>query len=304
MLERYYQGADQRWGTSLGEVSFDANTLHDLRSVTKSVVSLLYGIALDRGLVPPPDASLIAQFPEHADLASGPRHTRLTVAHALTMTLGTAWDETRPYSNLENDEVAMENAPDRYRFILERPFVAEPGARWIYSGGAVALIGALIERGSGRTLSEFAQEVLFDPLGISEFDWITGSDGVASSASGLRLRARDLMEIGRLVLARGELAGHRIISESWLDVSSQAAISTDDGLDYGHLWFLGSAPVPAFSGLRPWMAGFGNGGQRLWLMPAADVAVVIFSGNYNAPDAWVSPARIWREIVLANLQSA
>ena len=149
-------------------------TLHDLRSVTKSIVGLLYGIALDRGLVPPPDAPLLAQFPEYSDLAADPRRARLTIAHALTMTLGMEWDEQRPYTDPANSEIAMENAPDRNRFILERPFVAAPGERWIYSGGAVALIGDLIAKGTGRTLPDFARQALFAPLGITTFEWAEG----------------------------------------------------------------------------------------------------------------------------------
>ena len=79
---------------------------------------------------------------------------------------------------------------------------------------------------------------------------------------------------------------------------------TGDGLDYGRLWFLGQADVPAGSGPRRWAAGFGNGGQRLYLCPDADVAAVIFAGQYDRPTAWIAPARIWAEIVLANLRRA
>ncbi|MFX9054135.1 serine hydrolase, partial [Acinetobacter baumannii] len=87
---------DEAWGRPLGEVAFGPETLHDLRSVTKSIVGLLYGIALDRGKVPAPDQPLMAQFPEYPDLAADPARRDLTIAHALTMTLGTEWDETLP----------------------------------------------------------------------------------------------------------------------------------------------------------------------------------------------------------------
>ena len=302
VLERYFEGSDAAWGRPLGVVSFGPETLHDLRSVTKSVVGLLYGIALDRGLVPPPDAPLMAQFSEYGDLAADPARAGITVRHALTMTLGTEWDEERPYTDPENSEIAMETAPDRYRFVLERQVTAEPGTRWVYSGGAVALAGALIARGSGKPLQDFAREALFAPLGIAGFVWAAGHDGVASAASGLRLTARDLLKIGRMVLAKGVHEGRRIVPAAWIEASLTSEIGTGDGLDYGRLWFLGRAEVPAFSGPRPWAAGFGNGGQRLYLCPDADVAAVVFAGQYDRPTAWIVPARIWAEIVLANLQ--
>lgn len=304
VLEHYREAPDESWGMPLGTVAFDALTLHDLRSVTKSVVGLLYGIALDRGLVPPPQAPLLAQFPDYPDLAADPARAGLTIGHALTMTLGLDWDEDRSYADPLNSEIAMENAPDRYRFVLEQAVLHAPGTHWVYCGGATALVGAVIERGTGRRIEDFAREALFQPLGISRFEWLSGADGVASPASGLRLSAPDLLRIGRLVLEGGRAGGRQVVSKAWLDASLAPAVSTGDGLDYGHFWFLGAAPVPAFGGERPWMAGFGNGGQRLWLMPEADIACVIFSGNYNAPDAWVSPTRLWREIVLANLVSA
>jgi CubicO group peptidase (beta-lactamase class C family) len=304
VLERYNPGADEDWGRSLGTVSFGPDTLHDLRSVTKSIVGLLYGIALDRGLVPPPAAPLLAQFPEYADLAADPARARLTIRHALTMTMGLAWDENRTYKDPKNSERAMENAPDRNRYVLEQPIVAAPGEKWIYGGGAVALLGALIARGAARPLQEFAREALFEPLGIRRFEWATGRDGVASAASGLRLRPRDLLRIGTLVLAHGEWNGRQIVSRAWLDASFRPAIPTTGnlaGIQFGYLWYLSEATVPALAGPYRWIAGFGNGGQRLWLMPDADLAVVMMCGNYNAPDQWITPLRVWREIVLANL---
>ena len=115
VTEQYFSGQDEAWGRPLGDVSFAPDTLHDLRSVTKSVVGLLYGIALDAGMVPPPDAPLLAQFPEYPDLGADPDRAKLTVEHALTMTLGMEWDEARPYTDPENSEIAMERAPDRLR---------------------------------------------------------------------------------------------------------------------------------------------------------------------------------------------
>ncbi len=135
VFERYMAGTDAAWGRPLGQVSFQADTLHDLRSVTKSIVGLLYGIALAGGHVPALDQPLLAQFPEYLDLASDPTRAAIKVVHALTMTLGLAWNEALPYTDPANSEVAMEQAPDRYRHILSRPVLAAPGQGWIYSGG-------------------------------------------------------------------------------------------------------------------------------------------------------------------------
>src|SRR5207248_1678920 len=159
-FERYFQGGDSLRGKPLGVVSFTPQTLHDLRSVTKSIVGLLYGIALARGLVPPPEHSLLASFPEYGDLGSAAYRDRLTVGHALTMTLGTEWNENLPYTSPANSEIAMDLAADPFRFVLARPFVEPPGQHWIYNGGATALLGRLIAKGSGQPLPEFARAAL------------------------------------------------------------------------------------------------------------------------------------------------
>lgn len=122
-------GEDFSWDESHGVVTFGPETLHDVRSITKSVVGLLNGIALGDGLVPEPEEPLLPNFPEYPDLAADPDRARLTVEHALTMTLGLAWDEDVPYTGTENSEIAMEHAPDRNRYVLERPIAEEPGSR-------------------------------------------------------------------------------------------------------------------------------------------------------------------------------
>jgi len=305
VLARFFEGDDEAWGRPLGRVAHGPDTLHDLRSVTKSVVcGLLYGIALARGLVPPPETPLRDVFPEIGGLAD-PDRAGLKIIHALTMTLGLAWDESLPYTDPNNSEIAMEAAPDRLAFVLTQPVVHPPGTVWTYGGGATALVGAIIARGAGRPLQDFAREALFAPLGIERFEWHAGRDGVASAASGLRLTAHDLLRLGELLNARGRGPdGAEIVPAAWIDAAFAPAATVEPGLDYGRGWFLCSAPVPALGGPRPWAGGFGNGGQRLFVMPEAGVSAAIFSGAYNAPDAWVTPTRIWREIVLANLVEA
>jgi CubicO group peptidase (beta-lactamase class C family) len=309
VAEYYGTGQDHAWGRDLGNVTFRPNTLHDLRSVTKSVTGLLYGIARDRGQVPPPEANLLAQFPEYKDLATDAGRAALTVNNALTLTMGTAWNENYSYLDPRNSEAAMEHAPDRLRYVLTQEQVAAPGSKWIYSGGAVALVGALIVRGTGMSLEAFAQQALFAPLGITECGWNRGEDGVASAASGLRLRPRDLLRIGQLVLAGGQWGWRQVVSRAWLEAATRPAIATGPRavvppgakLEYGRLWFLGEISAPALPGAHRWIAGFGNGGQRLWVLPDAELVVVSLSGAYNQPDTWITPWRIWRDIVLKNL---
>ena len=178
VLERYFEGEDNARGRPLGNLVFKPDMLHDLRSVSKSIVGLLYGIAFADGRVPPPESPLLASFPEYADLAADPARNRWTIYNALTMTLGTDWDEVSvPYSDPTNSEIAMDMAPDRYRFVLGGPIVMQPGERWIYNGGATALLARIIEQGAGKPIHEFARESLFDPLGIGSTEWMTDSAG-------------------------------------------------------------------------------------------------------------------------------
>ena len=294
VLERYYEGEDEIWGRSQGRVAFGPDTLHDLRSVTKSIVGLLYGIALTDGVVPAPEALLIDHFPEYPDLAEDPMRRRITVAHTLSMMMGTEWDERLPYWDPRNSEHAMELADDRYRFVLDRRMVAEPGSQWTYNGGATAVLSRLIAAGSGQSLRDYAEARLFGPLGIGDYEWVRGSDGEFIAASGLRLRPRDLARIGQLVLDGGRWDGAQIVPADWLARSFETRATVDD-LGYGYQWWLG----PQTTDGPDWIAGFGNGGQRLLVVPDADLVVVVTAGNYNQPDAWQLPVAITREIFSA-----
>ena len=112
-----------------------------------------------------------------------------------------------PYNNTANSETAMDMASDRYRYILDRPIVTEPGKHWVYNGGATALLGRLIAKGTGKSLHEYAREVLFDPLGIGPTDWYAEENGELIAASGMRMTPRDLARIGQLTLRGGVWEG-------------------------------------------------------------------------------------------------
>jgi CubicO group peptidase (beta-lactamase class C family) len=269
-------------------------TRHDLRSVTKSVTSLLYGIALGDGLVPAPDEPLLRSFPQYPDLAADPQRAELLVGHALTMSLGLEWREDLPYTSPANAEIAMELAPDRYRYILERPILEPPGGRWGYCGGATALLGRLLADGTGQPLPQYARAVLFAPLGIDDFEWMAGADDVPSAASGLRLRPRDLARIGELVLAEGAWDGRQVVPADWIGTMLEPRLSTDWGAGYGYQWYLESV-----AGHRIF-AGAGNGGQRLFVLPESDTVVAVTAGNYDDPEQWRVPHTVLEQVILAD----
>jgi len=297
-LERYYEGADERRGRSLGTVAFGPEIKHDLRSVTKSIVGLLYGIALADGQVADLDQPLVDQFPAYGDLAAEPERRRMTVFHALSMTLGTEWNEDLPYTDPRNSETAMDRADDRYRYVLGRPFAAPPGSRWTYNGGATALLAHMISHGAGQPLLDYARDKLFTPLGIADVEWIVGSDGEPIAASGLRMRPRDLAKIGQLILDGGTWGESRVVPSAWLDQSFEPRVRTDDDIEYGFHWWLGKLR----SNGQPWIGAFGNGGQRLFVIPSLRLVVVITAGNYNKPDQWKLPVAVMRDVVLPALR--
>ncbi len=307
VLERYFEGEDNARGRPLGRVAFKPDTLHDMRSVSKGVVGLLYGIALAEGKVPPPEASLLASFPEYADLAAGAGRDRLTLHHVLTMTMGTDWDETSvPYTSPANSEIAMDRAADRFRYVLERRVITEPGKRWNYCGGATALLARMISTGTGKPLHAFAREALFDPLGIGPTEWLADAKGEPYAASGLRMTPRDLARIG-IMMADGGMAGdRRVVSAHWLERCTTPIVAVDEMRRYGYQWYMGDIAFGKPKGWAPgrlerWWGGFGEGGQRLYVLPELKLVLAVTAGNYGADDQWMPPTRVLREAVLPSL---
>ncbi|WP_414831765.1 serine hydrolase domain-containing protein [Afifella sp. YEN Y35] len=286
LAEVYFPGEDERWGRPLGLQTHGPDTLHDLRSVTKSVVGLLYGIALSEGKVPGPEEPLYAHFPQYPDLLEQQGRDRILVRHALSMQMGLEWDEDLPYDDPHNSEVAMEMAPDRYRYVLEQPIREPPGGSWIYSGGAVALLGKLIETGTAMKLDAFAKEKLFAPLGIENVEWIAGADGEPSAASGLRLTLPDLAKIGQMVADGGRYKGKQIVPSDWLALSFQPRAQVNETTQYGYLWYLAGGKDRIIA------IAVGNGGQRLTVQPDPGLVVASFAGRYNDPEAWRTSLKV------------
>jgi CubicO group peptidase (beta-lactamase class C family) len=283
IFEHYQPGEDEtRSDQHLGIVDFGPAVPHDLRSVTKGVVALLYGIALAEGKVPPPEAKLYAQFPEYADLGTEPGRDKLTIAHALGMTMGLEWDElSLPYGDARNSETAMSTALDRYRYILSRPMASEPGSKWVYCGGATALLGHLIARGTGTTLIEYARQKLFNSMEFGPVEWALGRDGEPHAASGLRLLPRDMLKIGELVLDQGAWHGRELVPAAWVTKISTPIVEIDRQRRYGYHWYMGDVVPAGQSTPHHWIGGFGWGGQRLFILPDLDLVIAINCGNYR-----------------------
>lgn len=288
LAEAYYTGTDKPGGAWFSRtVSFDAGTLHDLRSISKSVVGLLVGIAVGRGLLGDPAQALARPvyelFPECAHLLT-PERRAITLRHVLDMSAGWQWDEsTVGYGSLANSETRMGLSLDPLHHVLSLPQVAPPGQRWEYSGGATVVLAEMLERLGKAPLAALAQDWLMRPLGIARFEWRTGLTGKALSYSGLRLAPRDLATIGRLLLTQGRHGGQQVLPPAWVAECTTRRHTGWDGFGYGAQWWQGPFVDGRGSGV-PWTAGWGNGGQRVFVLPTLDAVVVVTAGRYNEPN--------------------
>ena len=202
----------------------------------------------------------------------------------------------------------MDMAPNRYRFVLGRPVVMEPGKRWVYSGGATALLARIIENGTGKPLHEFARVTLFVPLAIGPTEWFTDRSGEAIAASGLRMTPRDLARIGLMMLKGGMWCDRQVVPAQWIERSTRPMVEIDETRQYGYQWYLGkfdftvsTRPRWNRSRLERYWCAIGNGVQRLFVFRGLDLVVAITAGNYDSPDQGVPSTRVIREVVLPAL---
>ncbi len=286
IYEEYFDGFDEKWGTSLGKVSMTVETKHDLRSVTKSVVSALVGIAHGEGAIKSLDEPLVKWFPEYPELDT-PERRRVTLAHVLSMTSGFEWNEDIPYSDPRNDEIKMTRAEKPLLYALSRAFVVAPGSDFKYNGGLTQVMAAVLERATRSSLEDYARTRLFAPLGITDVEWMGDLAGMPAAASGLRLRARDLAKVGSLYLHGGRWNGKQVIPSDWVERSTRRQFrfrpgtGTNAGVQSGYGYFWWYACYPSAAGLIEARTAVGNGQQRIFVLPGLDMVVTIFAGRYN-----------------------
>jgi CubicO group peptidase (beta-lactamase class C family) len=296
VMERYYTGPDERWGTPIGTIAYAPDVKHDLRSISKSVTSLLVGIALRQGKFPDLDSAVIDQFPDYASLRNADNE-RITFRHLLTMSSGLKWDESVPYSNPANSELQMIRAADPIRYVLEQPVIAPPGGVYNYNGGNTTLLAAVLTKFTGKRLDDYAKEKLFGPLGITDFEWVNlPSTGQPAAASGLRLRPRDAAKLGQLMAADGVWNDTQVLPPGWSGSSMKPRINGEGLYYYGYQWWLGRTMRDDKS--LHWAAGVGYGGQRLYVVPDLDLVVMINAGHYGGPLQGTIPFGIFTRVVL------
>lgn len=234
--------------------------MHDLYSVTKSVTALLVGIAIDEGYLEL-SQTLYDFFPEKWDPSYDSRKKTITIQHLLTMTSGLEWLEGfEGYSSYFSSS-------DYIQYTLDLPLTSDPGETFNYNTPASHLLSAIVEDVTGQKMSEFAQERLFEPLGISEayLDWDEDPQGITTGGWGLSLTPRDMAKIGLLCLNNGTWDGEQIVDSGWIETATTPNLG---GSDYGYLFWLFEGGYTC-AGLY---------GQHIFVIPEHDL-VAAFTAN-------------------------
>ncbi|MFC1493386.1 serine hydrolase [candidate division KSB1 bacterium] len=248
-------------------------TLHHMQSATKSVASALIGIAIDRGHISGVDVPIFELFPEHNDMRTEEKNL-ITLEHILTMTPGLEWNETSTGTfDQTNDNIVGHQVRSYLEYALSKPVLYPPGTTWFYNSGCSVVLGGVIRNTTGMQAVEFAQEYLFAPLGIEYFFWGTMIDGVTGTHGMLWMCSRDQAKIGQLFLDGGMWNGERIISEEWVQNSTEAYIPRygDPDCQYGYQWW-----VDVVNGYEVYYA-CGYGGQRIFVIDDLDMVLVTTS---------------------------
>jgi len=240
----------------------------DTQSVTKSVLSLLTGIALDRGLFGSVDQPLASLLPDLGSVARDARWSVVTLRHLLTMTSGL------PSELLDADyDEAWFTSDDPVRFALTQPLLDAPGTTFRYSNAGVHLLGAALARAAREPLLAFARRVLFAPLGIAPARWPTDPQGRPFASGSLHLTSRAMVRLGQLVMQRGRWGTEDIVPSAWIEQATRPAAHgyawMEGFTDYGFLWWLSRE-----DGVEGWYAT-GYGGQYVAVFPEVDVVVVM-----------------------------
>jgi CubicO group peptidase (beta-lactamase class C family) len=269
-LEEYFYG-------------YDRNQPHQMRSFTKSVIALLAGAAVDRGKLRA-DEPVVGRLGYAAYANPDPRKDRITLLDLLSNRSGLACNDYDPAS--PGNEEKLYETDDWVKAFVDLPMTAAPGAEARYCSGGFFAAGRVIERAVGKPLPEFAEEVLFGPLGLrsTEWKWNFNLDRSGRNEFGqVHLRPRDMLKLGLLIQQRGEWSGRRILPASWVEAAVARQTQVNDsgyGLGIWHRWY----GVKTAAGERrvDTVMLSGNGGQKVYLVPSLDLVVVFTGGSFNA----------------------
>lgn len=258
----------------------DSNTKHDLRSVTKSIIALLTGVAIEQGLFQLDDLVqnhlIELRDAKNVDL----RKTKITIRHLLTMSSGLDCNDWDKKSKGQEDRIYKKKS--WIQALADLPMVNEPGEASFYCTGGVIMLASILERSSGLSLQEYAQKHLFSPLDIKEVDWgHTNKKQVISAGKRLYMRSRDMARLGMLLLHDGQWKGQQVVPKSWITQLHQTKTAINN-MDYSYWWWQISFPNNGKS-VKATVAT-GNGGQYIMCFPEHDMVVVFTGSAFNSPE--------------------
>lgn len=259
---------------------YNQTELHTLQSVTKSITSVLLGIALDLNKKFDVNTKVMPLFKNYDIKSWDKRKKEMTIKDLLTMRSGLKWDEEN--YDTGNDCELLEASDNWIEFVLNRPTDTIPGKEFVYNSGASVLLGKIVRIITGERIDKWAEEKLFEPLGISNYYWKETPDGEIDTEGGLYLSSEDLTKIGMLILNRGKWNDKQIVSENWVDISTSPLVpdvnrDAFNKVGYGYQWW-----IPEHTnGKSDIIAGRGYGGQHLMIMPEYDIIVLFNGWNIN-----------------------
>jgi CubicO group peptidase (beta-lactamase class C family) len=240
--------------------SYRQDQKHELYSCTKSFISTLVGIAVDKGYIEGVSRLVKDFFPGRSFENQDARKEAMTLENLLTMTSGLSWEE--------GDLVyrQMYQSSDWVKFVMDKPMSGQPGSQFNYCSGCSHVLSAIVQQKTGKNTRDFAQQVLFEPLGISSLNWDTDSKGIPIGGWGLQITPRDMAKLGYLYLHDGNWDGRQIISAVWVKTATQKHTGTDGELGYGYQWW-------TYPSLGAYTA-LGRYGQTIFVVPDLNLVVV------------------------------
>ena len=259
---------------------YNRDRLHYLASVSKSITSILIGIAIDRKLTANVSTKAYEFFPEYTGTKWIDQKYPITLQHILTMAAGLEWEATR-YSRRDPRHTThqMYASGNPIEFVLQRNMIEAPGEKFYYNSGLTILLGRIVKNTSGLTIDKFAEQYLFTPLGISDYRWDKFQDGNIQTDGGLSLRPRDMAKIGYMVMKNGNWKDRQIVPEEWIIESTKKHIDAL-GIGYGYQWWLGQTPINNQT-VKVLFAS-GHGGQKIFILPDLDLVAVFTSRVFNS----------------------